>query len=322
MTDAPKPEKPRTWGRLLTLGGWILLATFLFSLFGKQFFLADILSNFRVHFLIALTIGLLLSLKSNRGWLLKLSLAIATGWAGFQIASLWFAPPQPTPGKTQIRIMSFNVLATNEQFSPAIFEIRKHDPDVVAVLEYANQWHDACEFITEQFPYSVRIPRWHGYGIAVFSKLPFKQSQSVQLTKTIIDVPAIEATVTVDGKDIRIFAVHTVSPINQFRWDIRNEQLEEIATWINESHDSTVVVGDFNMAPWSWWNQNFLANTGLRESRPGFGPQATWPSLLGPLAVPIDYAFVSHDIHVHNRFIGANVGSDHRPVIVDLSVSE
>jgi len=309
--------------RLFNCGCWILIATFLFSFFGKQFFLADLLSNFRVHFLIALVASLLLTLKADRtSWLLKFLLAVVTGWTGFTVVSLWFPAAQLPPGQTQFRVMSFNVLAHNQNFEPAISEIRRHNPDVVAVLEYANQWHDACEFITAQYPHSVRIPRWHGYGAALFSKHPIAQTQTVQLTKEIMDVPAIEATIKFDGKDLRILAIHTASPINSFRWNIRNQQLEEIAQWINESQASTVAVGDFNMAPWSWWHRNLLANTGLRESRNGFGPQGTWPAFAGPLGVPIDHAFVSDDIHVHNRTVGADVGSDHRPIIVDLSISD
>ena len=322
MTETHEPKRFPTLRLLFKSGCWILLLAFAFSFFGQYFFLADVLANFKVHFLILLVIGLLLSLNSNRGGLLKLALAMAIGWAAFDIGALWIDASQPPAGKTQIRVMSFNVLAHNTQFQAALDEIRSHDPDVVAILEYANEWHDAGEFLADEYPHRVSAPRWHGYGIVLFSKLPIVESQTVQLCEETIDAPAVEATFKIDGQDLRILATHTISPINDFRWELRNRQLEEISQWVNQDQSHTVLVGDFNAAPWSPWLRKLQASTGLRQSRHGFGPQATWPAFAGPLGVPIDHALVSPKVHIHSRYTGSNVGSDHRAIIVDLSIAK
>jgi endonuclease/exonuclease/phosphatase (EEP) superfamily protein YafD len=57
----------------------------------------------------------------------------------------------------------------------------------------------------------------------------------------------------------------------------------------------------------------------LRDSREGFGIQPTWLSNKPLFMVPIDHVLVSEGINIHKRFTGPDIGSDHRPVIVDFS---
>jgi len=66
----------------------------------------------------------------------------------------------------------------------------------------------------------------------------------------------------------------------------------------------------------------FAGESGLRDSRQGFGIQATWPSYMPPLRIAIDHCLVSGNVIVNGRRVGAHVGSDHFPVIVDVSLKD
>jgi endonuclease/exonuclease/phosphatase (EEP) superfamily protein YafD len=46
----------------------------------------------------------------------------------------------------------------------------------------------------------------------------------------------------------------------------------------------------------------------------------SWPTWGYVLRVPIDNCFVSNDVAVTGHHDGPNVGSDHRPLVVDISV--
>ena len=311
----------RVVSRAFVAGCWVLAILFALSVLGGQFFIGDVLSNFQFHFLILLSIGLAITLVSRSGSFLPIVLAIAVGWAGFEQAQYWIPVSQPPPGPTKVRLMSFNVLGGNRSFQATIDEINEHDPDVVFLLEYSNLWHDACEPLAEQYPHHVRVRRWHGYGIAMFSKLPINESQIVQPFSEKMDLPVIDATVDVAGQSLRLIAIHTFSPINDFRWKLRNDQLKQVVDVINQGDTATVLVGDFNMGPASRRLDALLASAGLRESRTGFGRQPTWPAYAGPFAVPIDHALVSESVHIHNRFVGDAIGSDHLPIFVDLSIA-
>jgi endonuclease/exonuclease/phosphatase (EEP) superfamily protein YafD len=57
----------------------------------------------------------------------------------------------------------------------------------------------------------------------------------------------------------------------------------------------------------------------LRDTRAGFGIQASWPTQIPPLGIPLDHCLVSPELVVLDRRLGPAVGSDHRPVILELA---
>lgn len=326
VSEDPVSQSPsRIWNgvrSLLRFGMWFCIFTYLLSFFGKLFFVAELLTNFRFHFLVLFVFLVLLSRLVKASRFLVVCLVLATIWTGWESGRIYLPAVQPLAGDQKIRVMSYNVLATNWEFQPSIDEVRLHDPDVVAVLEYANMWHQSFDALNDDYPYQHRAPRWHGYGVAIFSKFPLVDSESVQLTEDEIDNPAAVMTMQIGDKKLRLVAVHVMSPTNRFRLELRNRQFEEIAAYINAESVDTILVGDMNCTPSSYYLSDLIRETGLRDSRQGFGRQPSWPRWAPPLAVSIDHVLVSDSIHVHDRLLGASRGSDHRPVIVDVSIGK
>jgi endonuclease/exonuclease/phosphatase (EEP) superfamily protein YafD len=129
------------------------------------------------------------------------------------------------------------------------------------------------------------------------------------------------ANVTFGGQTIRLAALHVLSPTNRYRLDLRNHQFEEVAEILSRQDVPTVVMGDFNCTPWSPFLHEFLQQTQYRDSRQGFGYQATWHAKHWLLRIPIDHAFVSETVHVHSRYVGRNAGSDHLPIVFEVSTA-
>jgi len=322
-TDQTLSKPSRFWSAcrlLMRLGMWALLLAWLFSFFGQQFFVAELLSNFRFQFFGLFAISLLLTWPARAKWLLFTCLFFAVVWSGWETTQLFLPAKQPTAGTTKVRLMSFNALATNVEFDLTVAEIREHDPDIVAIIEYASMWHVALDALNKSHPHQHRDPRWHGYGIAIFSKLPLESAKSIPLTKDAIDNPAAYVSFNVDGQQVRLMAVHVMSPINRYRLELRNRQFEEIADQIKADSSPAILVGDMNCTPSSRYLANLINEANLRDSRKGFGIQPTWPTFAAPMAVPIDHVLVSDTIHIHNRFVGDAGESDHWPVIVDFSI--
>ena len=82
-----------------------------------------------------------------------------------------------------------------------------------------------------------------------------------------------------------------------------------------------MVVGDLNTSPWSPVFHDLLRASGLRDGRAGHGIQPTWPSLFPLLWTPIDHCLVSRGLIVQRFQRGPYVGSDHFPLIVDITLS-
>ena len=132
----------------------------------------------------------------------------------------------------------------------------------------------------------------------------------------------IVAEVPIGNQTLRLFGVHLISPTNAFRLTMRNAQLAEISEHVNKQPMSTVLMGDFNCTPASPYLQDLLRDTGLRDSRQGFGYQATWNRELWPLMIPIDHFLVSPDCHIQDRSTAAAAGSDHLPIVMEISLPE
>ena len=216
-------------------------------------------------------------------------------------------------------------LEKNRSYDAVKQQVVEVDPDLLVIVEYDQNWHEAMQSIIDDgtFPYSVRAPRWHGFGIAIFSKLPLTNTQTYQLTGEITDVPMVSGEFMVGDQKVRLAGLHAFSPTTAYRLKLRNQQLTEVAKFLNQSEMTTIVMGDYNCVPWSPFLEDFLKQTGYRDSRVGFGYQGSWNARYRwPALIPIDHAFVSPEVHVHDRYIGQSAGSDHFPIVVELSISK
>jgi endonuclease/exonuclease/phosphatase (EEP) superfamily protein YafD len=299
------------------------LGLFLFALLGRFYFFAELVGHFRFQITLMLVAALFILIVLKRkvlGGLIAVALTISV------MGGLWVYLPlpanQPPPGSEIIKVMSFNVLAGNRQSKLVLEEIARSDPDFVSILEYSGTQHQRLDELKERYPYHARHPRWHGFGIAVFSKRPLSNTKVHQLTEGQTDCPMIITEVEVGGRSIRLAAVHVVSPTSRLRMDVRNQQLIEVADHLVQQDIPTVVMGDFNCTPWSPFLQDFTQVTGYRDSREGFGQQSTWRADVWWLQIPIDHAFVSDDIYVHSRVVGNPAGSDHMPIVLEISRTE
>jgi len=294
---------------------------FVVSLLGRYFFLCELIGNFRAYILAMLlpcVVVLWFTGKRKRALLF----GAAAVWSCFGVLTPVLPYSQPPRGDDVVKIMSFNVWAINREYDAVLKRIEQHDPDVVTVLEYANEWATVMKRLDKTYPYRLQQPRWHGFGIAIFSKRPLSNSFATQLTEGVTDNPMLAVDVEIGGSAVRLAGVHLLSPMNRNRLKIRNRQLEEIADHLEKRDIPTIVMGDFNCTPWSPFLSGFLNRLDLRDSRSGFGYQGSWNATHPFLLIPIDHAFVSPEIHVHSRMLGDYAGSDHYPLVFEVSLSD
>jgi len=304
----------------LLSGCWLAIGLFLFSFFGRYFFVAELISNFRLQLMFMLGASAIIAMGLSH----RMVAGVATVGAVLCLGSMlsFYLPSEnPPAGNQKLKLMSYNVLASNFNSKNVVDQIRESDPDVLTVLEYARNWHFALDVLKEKYPYQIRVPRWHGFGVAVFSKYPLSNTKVIQLTKKATDNPFVMTEIELDGQPIRIAAIHVVSPVTSNRMDVRNAQFLEAADLLSADDIPTVVMGDYNCAPWSPYLKDFAKTTGYRETRQSFGPQTTWPAERWWMRIPIDHAYVSDEIHVHKRYSGEAASSDHLPIFLEISIA-
>ena len=295
------------------------VALLLFSFFGRFSFFAELICNFRFQLILTVLFGaIVVALLGRYRW--ALALLLVSLLSGATVFSNYLPRGVVKADRTRVRVMSFNIYGLNETPGAVLDLIDSAQPDVVILIEYTSNWVPLCQGLQEDYPFRIEQPRWHGFGIALFSKYPLNDSSIFSLAPSATDSPVIVASLDMGVEPpLRLAATHLLAPMGYTRMAVRNQQIEELARQLPAGNVPTVLLGDFNCVPWSPFLQEMLALTGLHDSRRGFGYQGSWPSDFWPMRIPIDQAFVSDNVEVIDRKVLTQpTGSDHFPLLLEL----
>ena len=286
---------------------------------GRWHYLPDLCSHFRVQLtLVSLAAGVLLWGGRRRGWG---TFSLAFGLAGVVSLAPFFWP-SPTDAKPSYRLLMMNVLTSNRQKAQTAEQIVVLDPDIIVVLETNDEWIETLDqAFAAEWPHRKAAPRPDNFGIAIYSQLPWDSCEFVEF-------PAPRPTLSISaffdlpcGRPLRLLAAHPPPPVSHSLWRSRNVLFQKLAQDVvaGPAPSRTIVVGDLNCSPWSYWYQKLEAESGLRNSAYGHGLNASWTPLPLPLSgLPIDHALVGDRVKVYASRVGPEWGSDHRAVIVDF----
>lgn len=330
---AAPPPHPR-WRRLgrgaglalvtLAVAGYVLAS--LLTLFAREHWLADLLTNFRVHLAAA---GVLLSgLALLAGRLPFVAALAATALHGGWL--LWPLPaplPPATPGPS-LRLVTFNVLGSNPEPRRTVDYLRALRPDVVALQETDASWWQLLDGLHDILPFStVGLPRGRR-DMAIYSRFPVRALEIVGLPPGAA-APwnvAVRAVLDLGDRQLALYNVHPPHPMSGREWKVRNGYH---AAWAARAAAEGIamgvlVAGDFNATPYDPFYDDWLERSGLRDAAGSRlqGPTrhpvepVSWPWL----GIPIDHVLVSPGIGVRGYAVGPPLGSDHQPVTVDLDL--
>lgn len=224
----------------------------------------------------------------------------------------------------RIRVMTINVHASSTAYDRVRAEIERLDPDVIFLPENTDRWAAGLAPLRERYPFVVDGQSPSVFSLFLFSRLPLSEAAIITLPDP-GGFPAITARVCTGetaGGDacLRLVGVHPPPPMAPDIAAARDDALRALPTLIaGPDAARTVLLGDFNCTPWSPLFRDLLAATGLRDSARGFSPVPTWASRRLPFGIKIDHILVGDAIAVSDYMVGDDVGSDHYPVVADLS---
>ena len=249
------------------------------------------------------------------------------------IGLMWFVPrlmPPLTPPQqngTAIKLISFNVFPYNQRLDDVTAWLLAEDADMIALQEIGTE----LPALADHYPYQVS----QGFvnGNALFSRYPIIINETIQL----LDTPQQRLVLNVDGQNIVLYNVHLYMPLNdnesQFlllRYDEtrRNQQINELLTFITVETQPVLVVGDFNLSEFSpIYNRLDAqlqdayrdASWGLGQTFPG-GTSEELDDIFPPL-FRLDYVWYTEGLQALNARVGSRLGSDHLPLIVTLDIA-
>lgn len=297
-------------------GLFALVLTAVGQLFGTWWWLCELACHFTPYYALALLVAvpvLWLHPEQRRPMLAGLCIT-ALVW---NVALLWpsWRPEIIKPIPPDVTVLSLNVHTYNRQHDAVLELIEQHDPDVLMLYEVNQRWIDALAQLAEQYPTKVLKPRTDNFGIAVYTRMQVELAEVLDFGA---DVPSVELGANVNGNPVAMLATHPLPPIGSEYAVARDRQLSAIAAWARVRDMPTLVAGDLNITPWSPYFRRLLTDGGLRDSSRGQGINSTWRPIRWLPGIPIDHVLLSGGWQLTGHDVGPDVGSDHRPVVVNL----
>lgn len=252
--------------------------------------------------------------------LAALALAINAAWIGSAIAKV------PAPGRaplalqstrTPLKVITFNMWKYNRNVDEAIAFVRREEPDLILLLEVPRAHRAKIEErLKDILPSAHSCPLPRGCDGLLLSRYPATEASYHQRDAEL--PPLVYARLQLaSGSTIDVIGTHMARP-NWVRRQAREiDGLIEFASGWNARGTPLVILGDFNLTPWS----SLLARL---ERRAGVQRHVTlggsWPALHWyeqPLFM-IDHVLSSRGTTSGTVTFGPRLGSDHLPVTVQL----
>lgn len=320
MSDAEAPSafvgaltpSRREWlGRATLLGAALALAPTLLGLVADVA-LFDLVSHFReplfwseVILLIPAALG-----TRRRATLGALLFGLFVNGYFYLPYALPRSTEAPSADQPRFVVLQANVLTSNQEHQALIDLVRRTDPDLVALEEVDQRWLDDLEALRDRYPYVEAHPRGDNFGIAAFSRHPLREHALLQIA----DLPALRLRVQTPSRVLEVMVVHTIPPIGQEGFDLRNRFLSELGRL---GQHADLVAGDLNLTPFSGHFARLTQALGMEPCR-GFGMKRTWPTSFF-VRLPIDHVLVGPRLRITRCEVQGAIGSDHYPLLVELS---
>ncbi len=292
---------------------------------GRWYWQADLFSHFRPQYAVVLSVALLLCVATRRrclGWL---------SFGGLVLNGIVLAPhaiatpahraaPEGTP---VLRLATINVYVANKEQRKVAALLRERLPDIVVVQEAIARWNDTLVSLKDVYPYQrIEFHQRTFFGLAILSRIPWRSDELVKLG-TSSDTSALAVQFDWQGRKVSLMDFHMYHPTSAEKTAQRRIMQDTMTKWAwerRQAGDAVIMAGDFNCTPWSGLFTSFVENTKLVDTSQGRVFEAT-RHVEYPDRILIDHVFVSDDWIVTRREVGPDVGSDHRPVFVDLALA-
>ena len=222
--------------------------------------------------------------------------------------------------RSRIRFLICNVQMENTAHDRLLRLVRDTDPDVLLALETDERWVRALEPLATDYPYIVRQPQDNWFGMVLFSRLPLGEAKVEFLVQD--DVPSVFAVLELAGERVVLRGLHPrpPEPLRDQDSSPRDAELVLVGRWVGKQKVApTIVAGDLNDVAWSATTQLFLRLSGLLDPRMGRGFYSTYNARNPLVRWPLDHLFHSNHFRLVELRRCGDVGSDHFPVLVELS---
>jgi len=325
--ERPQPAKTSRYPilvKLIRLFGTLAVVGSMLSFFAAYHWIADIVSQLTVQFLVLLAPAAMLAWHRKQKWLATFVILLM-GSQLLKILPYYLPPPDGIEKRLDVpsyRLAIFNVLRTNEQFQETLDIILATEADVIYLMEVQPAWDPYLSSIKNQYPYQSVLADPAYTGVALLSKHPWRKLEIIK--QGFISNPTYDLYLQLGGdesQEIRLIATHPLPPFGAELTKARDDQLTALVDRFNDG-EANLLCGDFNLSPWSPRFQALCQHGSLVDGALGFGLAPTLIPLPTPLGgIKVDHVLRNEKIRVHDYRVLRNRFSDHGIVVFDFSVN-
>lgn len=227
------------------------------------------------------------------------------GWKLYQTSGI----PKLGDSQAKFSAIASNVLTENDDYNAVIEMVRTQGPDLVVFSEVDYTWAEELSVLENTHPHKLLYPRSGNFGMAAFSKKPFK-GEIVDAGEGGLPIMVLR----LDG--LTVIGAHPVPPSSFINMQKNRHYLSEVSRIGNEAKGPVLVAGDLNATLWSA-TLNPLIEIDFKRINP-FGIAYTWPESNWLLFLQIDH-FFGKEIKAADFEVLPSVGSDHYPIRADIA---
>jgi endonuclease/exonuclease/phosphatase (EEP) superfamily protein YafD len=272
---------------------------------------------FRLQYAGLLIAAGLVALALRRRYLALAAVALAA----VNVAAV--APWQPAPlrasassAEPTVRIVAFNIESGNHHYDRLATLVARLKPDVLGLLELTPAWARVAKDASPRVRPRRFVVQPGAYGMGLLSATP---PTALAVRRFPADGPtALIATFGIRDVPVTFVLVHVHTP---FAGSVHERELRALAAARPSLGSRLIVCGDFNTVPWSAQYEDFRRSARLTDVFGGAWHVYSWPSWSPLLAVPLDHCLISSGLAVRARHFGPSIGSDHFPLVVDVSIA-
>ncbi len=333
--------------RQIETAAWVVVAWYLAGLacwlvvqhlIGDSTWWLFLINAMGIYLFLPLPLALAIALWRRSLVLAGGSLAAVVVFAWFWGGLFWPNPHEEPEGPV-LTVMTYNVLGFNTDGEGVVEALLESDADIIGLSELNGQVARAiARELREEYPYQTLDPHDGVTGSGVISRLPFRLVEAPELDDTGWISPPTVLELEFDGEKVLFVRVHSASGAPYF--EARERQAHLLADFATAQGQPLIIAGDFNTTDrndsyavltehlYDAWEK---AGSGLGNTFPGASkavtPGSSRPDAWG-ISVPkwlirIDYVFCSYDWEAIDARIGPwDGGSDHRPVIAEVTLRE
>lgn len=222
----------------------------------------------------------------------------------------------------RVRLLLANVLTSNRDVLRLEQLIEELSPDLIALVEPNRTWFARLAPALAGYPGRIEIHNEANFGIALYARGRVRGGGERLGSAQVTIVATVELAAPSAAPPLSVVVTHPLPPMDERAAQIQARHLAAVAQRIRELPSPVILAGDFNTTPWARQFAALTRDTGLVDTRRGFGAHPTYPAFpeAALLRIPIDHVLVSPSIGVATRRVERDIGSDHLPVFVELVV--